>query len=94
MSFNPHEDPAALKALQDAIYRDRVLRARSMSPTERLDEALEVTNSVFDRMLDGALHQLGTTDVEAGWAEVRRRLNRLSRVQDRDFYATSLPVTA
>jgi len=31
---NLHDDPSALKALQDDIYRERVLRARQMSVAE------------------------------------------------------------
>ena len=73
---NPHDDPAALKALQDEIYRERILRARKMTVQERLAEALELTNGVFRRMHEGAMWQLGTTDAEAGWREVRRRLER------------------
>jgi hypothetical protein len=34
---NPHDNPAALKELQDAIYREKVLRAREMTVAERLD---------------------------------------------------------
>ena len=33
---NIHDDPAALKALQGDIYRERVLRARKMTIQERL----------------------------------------------------------
>ena len=56
---NPHDNPAALKALQDAIYRDKVLRARSMTPDQRLAEVFELTNSVFERMHGGAMWQWG-----------------------------------
>ena len=41
---NIHDDPAALKALQDDIYREKVLRARAMTPLQRLGEAIELTN--------------------------------------------------
>jgi hypothetical protein len=88
---NIHDDPAALKALQDAIYRDRVLRARRMTMDERLAEALELTNSVFARMHEGAMWQLGTTDAQEGWREVRRRLARLGRVHDEGRFVTEKP---
>jgi hypothetical protein len=77
-----HKDPAALKALQDDIYRERVRRARGMSEEDRLAAGFELTNSVFERMLDGAMWQLGITDREEGWAEVRRRLERLRQVEE------------
>ena len=90
---NIHDDPAALKALQDAIYRDRVLRARQMTVEQRLAEALELTNSVFIRMHEGAMWQLGTTDPKEGWREVRRRLVRLGRVHDEGRFVTEKPAT-
>ena len=88
---NIHDDPAALKALQDAIYRDKVLRARSMTPDERLAEVCELSNSVLARMHEGAMWQLGTSDVDDGWAEVRRRLARLDLAHDYGFYTTQKP---
>ena len=85
---NPHDDPAALKALQDDIYRERVLRARRQTEEERLADAFELTNGVFERMLNGAMWQLNLEDREAGWREVRRRLQVLSRVHDAGRFMT------
>lgn len=79
---NLHDDPAALKALQDDIYRERVLRARRLTVEQRLADAFEITNSVFENMLAGAMWQKGITDRAEGWREVRRRLDRLERVRD------------
>ncbi len=88
---NIHDDPAALKALQDDIYRERVLRARKMTLDERLADVLELTNSVFTRMHEGAMWQLGTSDADLGWREVRRRLDRIARVQDEGRFVSSKP---
>lgn len=88
---NTHDDPAALKALQDDIYRDKVLRARKMTAEQRLAEALELTNSVFVRMHEGAMWQLGTADAALGWQEVRRRLARLGRVHDEGRFVLEKP---
>lgn len=79
---NIHDDPAALKALQDDIYRDRVLRARSLTVEQRLADAFEITNFVFENMLAGAMWQKGTSDRAVGWEEVRRRLDLLEKVHD------------
>ena len=91
---NIHDDPAALKALQDAIYRDKILRARRMTPEQRFSEALDVTNEVFSRMHAGAMWQTGTTDPEQGWLEVRRRLLRLYRARDHGRFTTERPLTS
>lgn len=79
-------DDGTLAAMQDAIYRGKVLRARAMTPGERLDEAFELSNDIFAWMLDGAKAQLGTGNDEDGWAEVGRRLGRLRRLHERVLY--------
>ena len=89
---NPHDHPTALKDLQDSIYREKVLRARAMTPEERFDAGFEITNDAFQRMLAGAMWQTESTDTESGWREVRRRLDRLIRVHDAGRF-TCLPPT-
>jgi len=86
-----HDTPGALKALQDSIYRERVLRAREQTESERLADCFEITNAVFDRMHYGAMWQLGITDPDEGWVEVRRRLDRLRRVQDHKRFVDRKP---
>jgi len=85
---NPHDNPAALKALQDAIYREKILRARGMSPEERFNEALELTNSVSERMIEGVIWQTGITDREQAIMEVRKRMDRMARARDKEFYVS------
>ena len=86
-----HDDPAALKALQDDIYREKILRARKMTVEERLADAIELTNGVFHRMLEGAMWQLGVTDESQGWREVRARLSRLAAAHDAGRFVTEKP---
>ncbi len=88
---NIHDDPAALKALQDDIYRERVLRARKMTVQERLADVFELSNHQFGMMLGGAMHRLGTSDETSGWAEVRRWMQRLDRVREHGLYVTQRP---
>lgn len=84
----PHDNPAALKELQDAIYLEKVLRARGMTVAERLDEVFDLSNRQMGMMLAGAMHRLGTTDQDEGWDEVSRWLGRLDRVRDHGLYVT------
>jgi hypothetical protein len=84
--MNDESNPDALKELQAAIYRDKVLRARAMSPSERLDEALELSNDIYTWMLDGAKSQCGLSSDEDGWAEVERRLETLRRLHEKTLY--------
>ena len=88
---NPHDNPDALRELQDAIYKERVLRARAMTESERLDAVFELTNFVFQNMLAGAMWQKGLTDTDEGWQEVRRRLDRLQKMHDRGRFTNEPP---
>lgn len=44
---NPHDHPTALKDLQDSIYREKVLRARAMTPEERFNSGFEIPAKRF-----------------------------------------------
>lgn len=80
-----------LLSLQDAIYRDKVERARAMTEGERLSEAFELTDEVFDRMHAGAMAQIGSDDQDEGWREVKNRLDRLAAFHERGFYVDERP---
>jgi len=88
---NIHDDPSALKALQDQIYRENILRARKMTVQQRMAEVFELSNQQFGMMLAGAMHRLGTRDEAAGWQEVRRWMQRLDRVREHGLYVTEKP---
>lgn len=83
---NPHDHPTALKDLQDSIYREKVLRARAMTPEERLESVFEMADFQLRMMHAGAMNKIGTTDPELGWQEVRRWMDRLDRARDFRFY--------
>ena len=88
---NPHETPGALKALQDDIYREKVLRARKQTPEQRMADVFELSNFVPRMMLSGAMNKLETTDEALGWQEVRRWMARLDHVREHKFYAVEKP---
>ena len=91
---NVHDNPTALKALQDEIYRQKVLRARGMTVAERLTEVFEQSHLQLGMMLAGAMDRLGTQDEAAGWQEVRRWMDRLDRVHEHGMYAAEKPANA
>lgn len=88
---DPDLAAAELKAMQDAIYRDKILRARRQTTEERLADVFDLTNAVFARMHEGAMWQAGTSDEQTGWDIVRRRLARLRRVHDRGRFTSQPP---
>lgn len=73
---NPHDHPTAPKDLQDFIYRKKVLRARAMTPEERITSVFEMSDFQFNMMHSGAMQKIGSKDSEAG--------NPLGRSKDLD----------
>ena len=88
---NPHDHPTALKDLQDSIYREKVLRARAMTPEQRIENVFELSEFQFGMMHAGAMHRIGSMDAIEGWKEVRRSLERLARAHDHGFYSYTKP---
>jgi hypothetical protein len=43
----PDDAAASLKAMQDAIYREKILRARKLTPEQRLADVFELSNHQF-----------------------------------------------
>ena len=89
---NIHEDSAASKTLQDDIHRERILRARAMTPDQRMAEMFRLSEQRFQTMLADAMQRLGTQDEAVGWQEVRREVERLREEEERGFYVTEKPV--
>jgi hypothetical protein len=79
---DPDRAAAELKAMQDDIYREKILRARRQTPEERLADVFVLSNSAFARMHEGAMWQAGITDEKEGWEIVRKRLARLQKMHD------------
>ena len=92
--MEPHQpNPAAaeLKAIQDSIYREKILRARRQTPEQRLADVFELTNAAFARMHEGAMWQAKTTDEQEGWNIVRQRLDRLRKTPDAGRFVNQRP---
>ncbi len=81
-----------IKALADAIYVDKVRRARSLSMGERIDTAIELFEGALGMMRDGIRAQFpekNETDVES---LLRWRLQRLRQVSEHGIYS-KLPLS-
>lgn len=74
------------KPLADAIYRERVLRARRTPPEERLLDGVRLYDQALERMRMGVQLQ----HPEAGAEEVERllvgRIWKMWRISDHGFY--------
>lgn len=76
-----------IKALADAIYADKVRRARALSVGERIDTAIELFEGALGMMRDGIRAQFpekNEADVEA---LLRWRLRRLRQVGEHGIYS-------
>ena len=80
-------DEAGLKALQDAIYRDKVERARRMTPEEKLDAVFSLSGSVIERMKEGVRWQLEIEEEKAVSEALALRIEKLREVRDREIVA-------
>ena len=78
-------DQAELRALQDSIYRDKVERARQMSPEEKLDAVFSLTSSAIERMKEGIRWQFDLEDDQKISGVLASRIDRLRSVRDREF---------
>lgn len=72
--------------LAAAIYRDKVLRARAMTPDERLMEGFRLFDESMTFTKAGVAEELGTTDEAAIMTEVRRRFDIVHKMEDQGFY--------
>jgi hypothetical protein len=82
-------DPTLPTPSQDELYRQKVMRARAMTESERLDETFRLTQEMFNQMHKECMKELELTDPGAGWDEVGRRI-REQRAKDEGFF---LPVS-
>jgi hypothetical protein len=77
--------------LHREIWLAEIDRARAMTPDERVAEVSNLTTQAFARMHAAAMADLGTTDAEAGWTEVRRRLDRIRAARDAGRFVVQPP---
>ena len=80
---------AAFKAMQDDIYRERILRARSQTAEQQLADMFEQSNVQFQTIHAAAMYKLNTNDEVEGWQEVRRWMDRIDCVNDHGRYVSA-----
>lgn len=91
--MQPHPDAAQLKELQDSIYREKVLRARKMTESERLTATLEQIDFSYDMMLGGVHMQFPDASPEEALKILKQRLDLLRRMDDRGLFVPAPPWT-
>lgn len=76
-----------IKALADAIYADKVRRARRLSVGERIDTAIELFEGALGIMRDGIRAQFPDKDAADVETLLRWRLRRLKQVHEHGIYS-------
>ena len=75
-----------LKELADALYRERLERARRMSPEEKLAAGPKLFAEVCERMRAGIRQQFPDADEQTVQATLIRRVRRLRQVAEAGIY--------
>lgn len=87
-------DPEALRVLQEDIYRQRVLEARKMTTSERLDRVFQLSQLGFDTMLADMRSRKPALTEEEAWCEVAAQISRERQIEEVGFFTTVDPSRA
>ena len=77
---------STIKPLADAIYADKVRRARGLTMGERIDTAIELFEGALGLMRDGIRAQFPNASVDEVESLLRKRLKRLRQVSEHGIY--------
>ncbi|MEM9081126.1 MAG: hypothetical protein AAGC74_10590 [Verrucomicrobiota bacterium] len=89
---NLHNIPGALEELQDSIYRERVLRARQMTLSEKADAIFELSELQLNMLHAGEMHRHQLKSQAEGWEKVSAALERLDKAREHTLYVDNKPL--
>ncbi|WP_208300299.1 hypothetical protein [Prosthecobacter fusiformis] len=72
--------------MADAIYRDRVLRARAEDPCEKLVDGFRLFEYALGITKMGVQAELNTMDEEAVMKGVQKRFDMVRKVREKGLY--------
>lgn len=74
------------QAMMDAIFREKVRRAREISPSEKLFSGLELFEEVEERMRGGVRQEFPDASEEEVERRLQQRFARLRQIEEHGFY--------
>ncbi|MFN7561481.1 MAG: hypothetical protein ACK5TH_06860 [Prosthecobacter sp.] len=77
---------ADIKPMADAIFADKVRRARALTIGDRIDTSIELFEGALGLMRDGVRFQFPGLDADGVEDMLRKRLRRLRQVADHGIY--------
>lgn len=75
-----------IQPLADAIYADKVRRARQLTVVERIETCLELSEGAIGLMKDGIRAQFDLNDEQQVDDILRQRMRRLRQLSDHGLY--------
>lgn len=72
--------------MADAIYRDKVLRARRENPIQKLMDGFELFTFGLEFTKADVIDKIGTTDEVAVQEALRRRFERVRQVRENGLF--------
>ena len=78
-----------IQELADAIYRDKVRRARAMSVSEKMGDGPELFADSLERMRAGLRSEFPLADSVEIEEKLRGQLDRLNRLHEHGIYEKS-----
>ena len=85
------ESQADIDALADAIYRDRVLRARAEDPCEKFMDGFRLFESSLGFVKMGVESEMGCGDDEAIALAVQQRFDIVRKMREHGLYQAWSP---
>ncbi len=79
----------ATQPLMDAIFIEKVRRARQIPPGEKLFSGLELFEEVEERMRAGVRQQFPAASAEEVEQRLRQRFARLRQIEEHGFYRSA-----
>lgn len=79
-------NPEQIAETADAIYREKVLRARRMIPSTKMGLGAELYRESLGRMISGIRSQFPDTDKTGVEEILRKRLRRLQQLDDHAIF--------
>ena len=83
--------PNEFQPLMDSIFREKVLRARQQSISEKIVGGLDLFEEVLVRMRGGIRAQFPQFDEEQVEAELYRRIEVQRRLKEHGFFTSNPP---
>lgn len=82
---------STIKPLADAIYAEKVRRARTAPASQKMGWGAELFGEACERMKSGIRAQFPTASTEEVKTLLLRRLNRLRQVHEHGIYESRTP---